>query len=472
MGLLSRNTTSSIGNYVFGRTIGEGTYGKVKLATHMLTGTQVAIKIVDSIHAPIVMREIETWRHMHHPNIIRLFEVLCSETRIFMVMEYCTGGEAFEYICSHGKFEDRGANVRRVFRQIVEAVGYCHDKQFVHRDLKLENIMFTQELDVKLIDFGFTREVRTRNLLDTYCGSLAYAAPEMLSGQKYSGPAADVWSLGVILYTLLCGYLPFDDDSEAVVKRKILGLEYELPDFLCDSTMDLIQRLLKIDGSQRMSIKDVLSHPWFGDSVRTEDQHARVIGMPSSPSLTPHTNAEITLSEKLRDIGFDVDMVLQSVKNHSCDQASAMWYLLLEKQRLSSMTQPPPADSERPISQESLGTSEAPAGDYLAQARRKTLGDTLSVVGTGLMQTPDSSRRKLIIEAMRGSSSSALEKPTLSRTRRRWESGGSIGRRSGAKAAASPKAWIPEEGEAVDEYENDDGPNTGSNVTWDTDNDK
>ncbi|KAI8917657.1 kinase-like domain-containing protein, partial [Powellomyces hirtus] len=252
-----------IGNYVFGKTLGEGTFGKVKLARHVLTGQEVAVKIVDKMHAPTLVREIETWRHMHHPNIIRLYEILCSESRIYMVMEYCTGGEAFDYICEHGKFDDQSVDAKRVVKQLVEAVGYCHDKDFVHRDLKLENVLLTTDLNVKLIDFGFTRRVNTRNLLDTYCGSVAYAAPEMILGKRYSGPQADVWSLGVILYTLLCGYLPFDDDSEAAIRQKILELDYELPDFLSADTKDLIQEMLKIEGPERIGINDILAHPWF-----------------------------------------------------------------------------------------------------------------------------------------------------------------------------------------------------------------
>ncbi|KAJ3132931.1 hypothetical protein HK101_004551, partial [Irineochytrium annulatum] len=196
--LLSSNNVGSVGNYTLGKTLGEGegvkrvvvvdliqplfssgTFGKVKLGVHRLTGQEVAIKVVDKIHAPSVVREIETWRHLHHPNIAQLYEVLMTETRIYMVTELCSGGEAFDYICENGRLDDRESETRRIFREIVEAVGYCHDKNVVHRDLKLENILLTDDLSVKLIDFGFTREYTDRDLLDTYCGSVAYAAPGM-----------------------------------------------------------------------------------------------------------------------------------------------------------------------------------------------------------------------------------------------------------------------------------------------------
>ncbi|KAJ3278136.1 hypothetical protein HK104_002612 [Borealophlyctis nickersoniae] len=131
--ILSASSIGAVGNYVFGRTLGEGTFGKVKLGVHKLTGQEVAIKIVDKIHAPSVVREIETWRHLHHPNIAQLYEVLTTESKIYMVMEHCAGGEAFDYVCAHGRLDDRGVDVRRIFRQVIEAVGYCHEKNFVHR---------------------------------------------------------------------------------------------------------------------------------------------------------------------------------------------------------------------------------------------------------------------------------------------------------------------------------------------------
>ncbi|KAI8821293.1 kinase-like domain-containing protein, partial [Fimicolochytrium jonesii] len=260
---LSATTLSSIGGYTLTRTLGEGTFGKVKLARHRLTNTLVAIKIVDKIHAPAVVREISTWRHMHHPNIARLYEVMTSETRIYMVTEFCEGGEAFDYVCAHGRFDDTGPDVRRVFRQLVEAVGYCHDRRFVHRDLKLENVLLDYSLNVKLIDFGFTREINPRNLLDTYCGSIGYAAPEMIIGKQYDGSQVDVWSLGVIFYTLVCGYLPFDDDNESTMKRKILALDYDLPAFLAPDTCALIRAMLKLEGRERVTLKGILGDGWF-----------------------------------------------------------------------------------------------------------------------------------------------------------------------------------------------------------------
>ncbi|KAI8929294.1 kinase-like domain-containing protein [Entophlyctis helioformis] len=246
---------------------------------------------------------------MRHPNIAQLYEVLCTESRIYMVMEFCNGGEAFDYIVKHGRLDDQLPECRRIFGQIMDAVAQCHEKNFVHRDLKLENILLTDDLHVKLIDFGFTRDYENTKLLDTYCGSSAYASPEIVSGRRYSGPEADIWSLGVILYTLLCGYLPFDEDNDAMTHKKITELDYEFPEFLSDVSKDFVSRFLKINPSERITIADAFRHPWYTDY------------------------REMLLAAKLEAIGFDVQSILASVHSNACDQASALWYLLLRRER-------------------------------------------------------------------------------------------------------------------------------------------
>ncbi|KAJ3075647.1 hypothetical protein HDU98_007331 [Podochytrium sp. JEL0797] len=330
--ILSSSQVNVIGNYVLGKTLGEGSFGKVKLATHSLTGQEVAVKVVDKIHAAVVAREIETWRHLHHPNIAQLYEVLTTESKIYMFTEYCAGGEAFDYLCNMNRLDDQDPATRKMVREIVEAVEYCHDKNFVHRDLKLENVLLTEDLTVKVIDFGFTRPYNEMNLLDTYCGSVAYAAPEMITGKKYSGPRADIWSLGVIIYTLLCGYLPFDDDNEAIIHQKINALDYELPDFLSDDSKSLISQILRINPTDRISVHDILTHPWFTSFPRSPP--AVPISSPAiadSPSFT--TPEETQLCMEMMSLGLNVESVLDSVCGDACDAASALWYLLLKKVR-------------------------------------------------------------------------------------------------------------------------------------------
>ncbi|KAJ3206261.1 hypothetical protein HDU82_004619 [Entophlyctis luteolus] len=237
-----------------------------------------------------------------------------------MVMEYCAGGEAFDHLCKIQRMSDTDPGTRRMFREIVEAVAYCHDMNFVHRDLKLENVLLTENHSVKIIDFGFTRPY-TEKLLDTYCGSIGYAAPEMITGKKYSGPRADVWSLGVILYTLLCGYLPFDDDNEIIVHQKISCLDYELPDFISEDSKNLISQILQINPHDRISVANILTHPWFVDS------HSSI-----PPSAPFSTMAEMAVCEAMVRLGLDAEGILESVCGDACDSASALWYLLVAKE--------------------------------------------------------------------------------------------------------------------------------------------
>ncbi|KAI7829581.1 kinase-like domain-containing protein, partial [Gamsiella multidivaricata] len=251
-----------VGNYHLGQAIGQGTYGKVKLATHALTGQQVAIKIVAKTHASIITREIYHWRCLSHPNIAHLHEVLTTESKIYLVTEYCANGELLEALIRDGRC--RPALAKRWFRQICLAIQYCHSRKIVHRDLKLENILLDSQNNIKLIDFGFTRECESKKLLESYCGSAAYTAPEIIVGKKYSGPEADIWSVGVILYTLLAGYLPFDDDNEAIVQDKIVDLDYEMPsDLFSPDAQDLIRNILKEEPKERFSVEQILNHAWW-----------------------------------------------------------------------------------------------------------------------------------------------------------------------------------------------------------------
>ncbi|KAG0343693.1 hypothetical protein BG004_005075, partial [Podila humilis] len=270
---LQSSQVKVVGNYHLGPVIGQGTYGKVKTATHALTGQQVAVKIVAKTHASIITREIYHWRCLTHPNIAHLHEVLTTESKIYMVTEYCPNGELLEALIRDGRCKPSLA--KKWFRQICLAIQHCHSRKIVHRDLKLENILLDSQNNIKLIDFGFTRECESKKLLESYCGSAAYTAPEIIMGKKYSGPEADIWSLGVILYTLLAGYLPFDDDNEKIVQDKIVDLEYEIPtEFFCKDAKDLLESILKEDPKERLSIDQILNHTWWTPRSDDDEQDA------------------------------------------------------------------------------------------------------------------------------------------------------------------------------------------------------
>ncbi|TMS02202.1 Serine/threonine-protein kinase MARK2, partial [Larimichthys crocea] len=194
-----------IGNYRLLKTIGKGNFAKVKLARHVLTGKEVAVKIIDktqlnSSSLQKLFREVRIMKMLNHPNIVKLFEVIETEKTLYLVMEYASGGEVFDYLVAHGRMKEKEARAK--FRQIVSAVQYCHQKCIVHRDLKAENLLLDADMNIKIADFGFSNEFTLGNKLDTFCGSPPYAAPELFQGKKYDGPEVDVWSLGVILYTL------------------------------------------------------------------------------------------------------------------------------------------------------------------------------------------------------------------------------------------------------------------------------
>ncbi|OBZ78190.1 Serine/threonine-protein kinase MARK2 [Grifola frondosa] len=258
---LSSQKIRVVGNYTLGKVIGEGTYGKVRLGVHRLTGTRVAIKQIPKAMSASLTREIHHHRQLHHPNVTQLYEVIATESSIWLVTELCSGGELFDYLAEKGRLSEDEARV--LFGQLCLAVAYVHEKGIVHRDLKLENVLLDERCRVKLGDFGFTREFERGSLLETFCGTTGYASPEMLLAKKYLGPEVDVWSLGVILYTLLTGTLPFDDDDESIMKDKVIKGEYEDPEWLSQESRDLLRDILQTDPTKRLTIAQILEHPWF-----------------------------------------------------------------------------------------------------------------------------------------------------------------------------------------------------------------
>ncbi|KAF9269851.1 Pkinase-domain-containing protein [Marasmius fiardii PR-910] len=258
---LSSSKLRVIGNYTLGRVIGEGAYGTVRIGTHRLTSTRVAIKQIPKELSASLTREIHHHRQLHHPHITQMYEVIATEKSIWIVTELCSGGELFDYLAEKGRLTEDEA--RFLFGQLCLAVAHLHEKGIVHRDLKLENVLLDERCRVKLGDFGFTREYERGALMETFCGTTGYAAPEMLQCERYLGPEVDIWSLGVILYCLLTGMLPFDDDDEAVMREKVIVGEFGDPEWLSDDVRDLIKRILVKNPSKRISISQILAHPWF-----------------------------------------------------------------------------------------------------------------------------------------------------------------------------------------------------------------
>ncbi|KAG5934455.1 ATP binding [Claviceps sorghi] len=259
-------TEQRIGAYKIVRTLGEGSFGKVRLAIHQGTGQQVALKIIarkkliSRDMAGRVEREIEYLQLLRHPHIIKLYTVIKTHSEIIMVLEYAAG-ELFDYIVQNGRMKEPEA--RRFFQQMLCAVEYCHRHKIVHRDLKPENLLLDDNLNVKIADFGLSNIMTDGNFLKTSCGSPNYAAPEVIGGKLYAGPEVDVWSCGIILYVLLVGRLPFDDEHIPSLFAKIARGTYSIPQWMPSGAANLIKRMLVVNPVQRATIEEIRQDPWF-----------------------------------------------------------------------------------------------------------------------------------------------------------------------------------------------------------------
>eukprot|EP00117_Sycon_ciliatum_P040631 scpid58394/ scgid3025/ Maternal embryonic leucine zipper kinase; Protein kinase Eg3 len=226
----------------------------------------VAIKIMDKAglgeDLPRAFREIETLKLLRHQHICQLYEVVETPDKLYVVMEYAPGGELFDYIVAKDRLKEPEA--RKFFRQICSAVAYVHSKGFAHRDLKPENLLLDDKQNIKLIDFGLVANPSSLDdPLQTCCGSPAYAAPELIKGRPYLGTEADIWSMGVLLYALLCGFLPFDHDNTAYLYRLIQAGKYEVPKWLSTASTQLISELLVTNPTRRLTVDVLIQHTWM-----------------------------------------------------------------------------------------------------------------------------------------------------------------------------------------------------------------
>lgn len=276
---------------------------------------------------PQLVREIHHHRQFYHPHIARLYEIIITPTYVWLVLEYCAGDELYAYLVKNGRLKRDEA--RKMFAQLCGAVAYTHSKNCTHRDLKLENILLDRHNNVKLCDFGFTREYEPRTLLDTVCGTTCYMAPEMLLHKKYSGESVDVWSLGIILYTLIYGEMPFEEESELDSKLKITTEEPNYPELdVPTPALDLMKAMLTKDPRLRPTLQEVLSHPFLEEHGPTQ----RDILSEKSPKLFS-TKAEKKVLRHLRSAHVDLEALADSVTAAKCDPLAGFWALALEREK-------------------------------------------------------------------------------------------------------------------------------------------
>ncbi|NP_956179.1 MAP/microtubule affinity-regulating kinase 3a [Danio rerio] len=315
-----------IGNYRLLKTIGKGNFAKVKLARHILTGSEVAIKMIDKTQLnptslQKLSREVTIMKNLNHPNIVKLFEVIETEKTLFLVMEYASGGEVFDYLVAHGRMKEKEARAK--FRQIVSAVQYCHQKRIVHRDLKAENLLLDGDMNIKIADFGFSNEFMVGSKLDTFCGSPPYAAPELFQGKKYDGPEVDVWSLGVILYTLVSGSLPFDGQNLKELRERVLRGKYRIPFYMSTDCENLLKRFLVLNPAKRGTLEQIMKERWI-DSGFEDDE------------LKPFTEPDADISDQKRidvivGMGFSKEKIHESLFKMNYDEVTAIYLLLGRK---------------------------------------------------------------------------------------------------------------------------------------------
>ena len=328
------------GNYILEETIGEGAFAKVKLGTHIHTGEKVAIKIlnkeklfeealednlangIEGCDIQKIRKEINILKRLRHKNVIQLYEIMESKTNLYIVMEYCEGKELFDYIVKNKYLSEKEAC--RFFQQIIDGVEYLHLSNITHRDLKPENLLLDNKKRIRISDFGLSNMTdKIDSLLETPCGTPSYAPPEMLRGEKYNGVYSDIWSCGIILYTMLVGNLPCAESKEDLIYENIMTHNYYFPENISDEAIDLIENMLKVDPNERYDFEQIKSHPWF-NLVEPKLKPGIVYGVHKIP-------VDENILNKVEEYGYDKNKCLKSLENYSYDSNCSIYYLTLKK---------------------------------------------------------------------------------------------------------------------------------------------
>jgi len=334
-----------IGHYMIGDALGEGTFGKVRQGTHTITGEKVAIKILEKSKIRTegdltrVTREIKILKKARHSNCIRLLEVIDTQKQIFLMTEYLDAGELFDYIVEKHRLEEREAS--QIFAQILAGVQYLHESNIIHRDLKPENLLMQKKKDggfiIKVADFGLSNTNEGSVLLKTACGSPCYAAPEMIAGKSYDGTKSDVWSLGVVLFALVAGYLPFEDKDTPKLYQKILSANYRCPAYVSEQAKDLISKILATNPLERLTISQILEQPWMkkyqADSPQQmKANHSEEEGNEHSKPFAKEALDENVIDE-LVSRGLKHENVIESIKEGHHNSATASYFLVSERNK-------------------------------------------------------------------------------------------------------------------------------------------
>lgn len=319
------------GLYDLEETLGRGHFAVVKLARHVFTGEKVAVKVIDKskldeVSKAHLFQEVRCMKLVQHPNVVRLYEVIDTATKLYLVLELGDGGDLYEYIMRHETgLPEKVA--KEYFSQIVRAISYCHQLHVVHRDLKPENVVFFKKQGiVKLTDFGFSNKFYPGQKLETSCGSLAYSAPEILLGDSYDAPAVDVWSLGVILYMLVCGHPPFQEANDSETLTMIMDCKYDISHHVSQDCRNLISRMLLRNPEKRATLSEISKHPWLS-SINTLNVDSVPLVSREELSEEDHTvivqkivNGNVATKEEIQE----------SLEKNEYNHITATYFLLAE----------------------------------------------------------------------------------------------------------------------------------------------
>ncbi|KAF9926760.1 hypothetical protein BGZ67_007966 [Mortierella alpina] len=318
-----RSSQEYVGPYLLGKTLGKGSSGCVKLARHRKTTEQVAIKIISKAslanRAAVnrgIEREIAIMKLINHPHVIRLYDVYETDKELYLIMEYVSGGELFEYLVNKGRLDE--AEALRFFQQIIVGLAFCHKRKICHRDLKPENLLLDDRMNVKIADFGMASLQKSGRLLETSCGSPHYASPEVVTGMKYDGSSSDIWSCGIILYALLTGHLPFDDENIRQLLSKVKSGKFYMPTDISAGARDLISRMLIVNPKRRITMQGVIMHPWF----RTVNPERNTLG---EPAQDPETGRIMTAEELDAEIILHMRWLFAPGPSHSDPDAKEVF---------------------------------------------------------------------------------------------------------------------------------------------------
>ncbi len=317
-----------IGNYKIGAELGSGAFGKVVLGKSILTNQTVAIKILDKFilsQTPedyeLVHQELSILKIVKHKYIAQLYEILETSQFIFIVIEYCEGKDLMDYILTKSKLSEKES--LKFFQQLINTLLYLHSQNIAHRDIKIDNMLLDKEKNLKLVDFGLSTKYSDDELLNQPCGTVVYAAPEVLDGKEYHGMLADVWSSGIVLFGMISGFLPFCDNDDEINKKNVLKGKIDIPDFFPPLVKDLLKHMLDINPITRYTLQEIREHPWFNNK-----NYNMLPGIVIGYNKIPIDEKIIVKCEKY---GFDKGKVRKSVFENKFDSGSALYYLLVKK---------------------------------------------------------------------------------------------------------------------------------------------